>query len=62
LNNPLLWEDSIQNIADTGINIFIEVGPGRILSGLIKRIEQTAKIYNVEDRESLEKTLTGLGV
>ncbi len=62
LNNPLLWEDSIRNIADTGINIFIEVGPGRILSGLIKKIEQSAEVFNVEDCESLKKTLTGLGV
>jgi [acyl-carrier-protein] S-malonyltransferase len=62
LNSPLLWEDSIRNITDTGINTFIEVGPGRVLSGFIKRIEHTAKIYNVENCESLEKTLTGLGV
>lgn len=62
LINPLLWEDSVRNIADAGITIFIEVGPGRVLSGLIKRIDQTARIYNVEDCKSLEKTLKALGV
>jgi [acyl-carrier-protein] S-malonyltransferase len=57
LNSPLLWEDSIRNIVEKGIDTFVEVGPGKILSGLIKRIEPSAKILNVEDGESLSKTL-----
>ncbi|MBI5187937.1 MAG: ACP S-malonyltransferase, partial [Nitrospirae bacterium] len=57
LNSPLLWEDSIRGIVESGINTFVEVGPGKVLSGLIKRIEPDAKIMNVEDMESLEKTL-----
>jgi [acyl-carrier-protein] S-malonyltransferase len=48
LNNPLLWEDSIRAIFDSGIDIFIEVGPKRVLSGLIKRIESSAKIFQVK--------------
>lgn len=60
LSNPLLWEDSIRNIAASGINTFIEVGPGKVLSGLIKRIEPEAKVFNVEDISSLDKTLSGL--
>lgn len=61
LDNTLLWEDSIKAIVDSGINIFVEVGPGKILSGLIKRIVQDAKILNVEDTESLEKTVSFIG-
>jgi len=60
LNNPLLWEDSIKAIFDSGIDTFIEVGPGRVLSGLIKRIEPSAKTFNVEDVKSLENTLTSI--
>ena len=60
LNNPLLWEDSIGVIADYGIDTFIEVGPGKVLSGLIKRIEPSAKILNVEDMKSLENTLVSI--
>jgi [acyl-carrier-protein] S-malonyltransferase len=60
LNNPLLWEDSIRAIFDSGIDTFIEVGPKRVLSGLIKRIEPSAKIFNVEDTKSLENTLTSI--
>jgi [acyl-carrier-protein] S-malonyltransferase len=58
LDNTLLWEDSVRAISDSGIDIFIEVGPGKVLSGLIKRIVQEAKILNVEDAESLEKTVS----
>lgn len=57
LNSPLLWEDSIRNIVDTGINTFVEVGPGKVLSGLIKRIEPLSRQFNVEDTKSLNKTV-----
>jgi len=60
LSNPLLWEDSIRAIVDSGIDTFIEVGPGKVLSGLIKRIEPLAKVSNVEDMKSLENTLVSI--
>ena len=58
LSSPLLWEDSIRAIAESGIDMFIEVGPGRVLSGLIKRIVPDARLFNIEDVKSLEKTLS----
>jgi len=61
LSSPLLWEDSIRVIADSGVDIFVEIGPGKVLSGLIKRIEDRAKTFNVEDMKSLERTLEALG-
>ena len=57
LNRPLLWEDSIRRIVESGIDTFIEVGPGKVLSGLIKRIEPSARLFNVEDTMSLNKTV-----
>lgn len=60
LSNPLLWEDSVKAIKDSGVDTFIEVGPGKVLSGLIKRIVQEAKICNVEDIKSLENTLSSI--
>lgn len=60
LSSPLLWEDSIRVIADSGVKTFVEVGPGKVLSGLIKRIEESARTFNVEDMRSLEKTLDAL--
>ncbi|MBI5641340.1 MAG: ACP S-malonyltransferase [Nitrospirae bacterium] len=61
LNSPLLWEDSIRKMSGNGVDAFIEVGPGKVLSGLIKRIEPEIRTMNVEDVESLEKTLKELG-
>ncbi len=60
LSSPLLWEDSIRNILEKGIDTFVEVGPGKVLSGLIKRIEPSSRILNVEDMESLNKTMQEL--
>ncbi len=57
LNSPLLWEDSIKAIVSSGTETFVEVGPGKVLSGLIKRIDPTVKILNVEDMKSLDKAL-----
>jgi len=62
LNRPLLWEDSIRNMVETGVDTIIEVGPGKVLRGLIKRIvEPSVKLLNVEDAASLNKTLQALG-
>lgn len=57
LKGPVHWEDSIVAMQSQGFDTFVEVGPGRVLSGLIKRISRGVKILNVEDRASLEKTL-----
>ena len=53
LNSPLLWEDSIKAIYASGIDTFIEVGPGKVLTGLIKRIVPEAMILNFEDTKTL---------
>ncbi len=58
ISSPLLWEDSIIAIANSGIDTFVEVGPGKVLSGLIKRIVPETRVLNVEDVKSLEKTLS----
>jgi [acyl-carrier-protein] S-malonyltransferase len=60
LNHPLLWEDSVKAIIDSGVTQFLEVGPGRVLSGLMKRIDASALVFSVEDVSSLEKTLSAL--
>lgn len=58
LSRSVLWEDCIKAIAASGVTRFIETGPGKVLSGLIKRIEPTAAVFNVENVETLEKTLS----
>ena len=61
ISAPLYWEDSIAAMTKEGFDTFIEVGPGKVLSGLVKRIAKDAVIRNVEDRKSLQETLSALG-
>jgi [acyl-carrier-protein] S-malonyltransferase len=49
LKSPVLWEDSIRYLAGQGIKRFIEVGPGKVLSGLLRRIDPSLESYNVEN-------------
>jgi len=51
------WEESIKNMTAQGVDTFIEVGPGKVLSGLIKKISKNVQILHVEDLDSLEKTM-----
>ena len=60
LNSPLLWEDSIKLMAENGVDTIIEVGPKKVLSGLIKRIVPDMKIFNVEDPQTLEDALNAV--
>lgn len=61
VSNSVLWEDTIRKMLADGVDTFIEIGPGKTLSGFVKKITREAKVFNVEDMASLEKTLEGLG-
>ncbi len=59
------WVDCVQALVAAGAEVFIEVGPGKVLTGLMKQIDPAQKALNVEDAASLEKTVAevaGLGV
>ena len=60
LPSPVRWEESIRTMSGLGVRTFIEVGPGAVLTGLIKRILPDATILNVSDPKSLEATLKTL--
>ena len=60
VNKPVLWVDIVKNMIRDGVDTFIEVGPGKVLSGLIKKINSDVTIYNVENSETLENVVTAL--
>ena len=55
--NPVLWEDCVATIAASGVASSVEIGPGKVLSGFTKKIAPNIATLNVEDVESLQKTL-----
>jgi [acyl-carrier-protein] S-malonyltransferase len=57
---PVQWIEMIRTMAAAGVGTFIEVGPGTVLSGLVRRIAKQARVCNVEDPESLEATLAAV--
>ena len=57
---PVRWEEVVTRLSKEGANTFIEVGPGKVLSGLVRRILPEARTLNVGDRASLEATLAAL--
>lgn len=61
LASPVLWEDSIRRMAELGVSTFIEIGPGSVLSGLIKRILPEVRTLRVSDPASLHETEEALG-
>lgn len=61
LPSSVLWEQSIRVMGEMGVTTFLEIGPGTVLTGLVKRILPDAVLCNVNNPESLEATLSKLG-
>ncbi|MCH6554533.1 MAG: ACP S-malonyltransferase [Acidobacteria bacterium] len=57
---PVRWEESMRKLMELGCDCFIEVGPGKVLAGLLRQIDRSVRALSVEDPASLEKTLAVL--
>ncbi len=55
LSSPVRWEETVKNMIDDGATEFVEIGPGKVLQGLIKRINKDVKISGIEKLEDIEK-------
>lgn len=58
--SPVLWDTSISNAIANGFDTFIEIGPGRVLTGLMRRIDKTKKAMNIETVANLETVIEEL--
>lgn len=54
------WTQTIQKMSKEGVEIFVEIGPGRVLAGLNKKIVPAAKVFNIYDKASLDATIASL--
>lgn len=60
VSSSVKWEESVRRMIEDGVDTFVEIGPGKTLSGFIKKIDKEIAVYNVEDMASLGKTLESL--
>jgi [acyl-carrier-protein] S-malonyltransferase len=60
VSSPVRWQQSIERLAQLGVTTFVEVGPGNVLAGLIKKIAKGTRVLSASDPASLESTLTAL--
>lgn len=58
--SPVYFEDSIRYMIAHGVDTIVEIGPGKVLSGFVRKIDKSIKRYNVEDLQSLEKVKEAL--
>lgn len=60
VTSPVRWIECVEELVRLGVTRMVEVGPGKVLSGLVRRIDKTVEVLNVEDPASLEKALAVL--
>ncbi|MDF2904319.1 MAG: malonyl CoA-acyl carrier protein transacylase [Bacillus sp. (in: firmicutes)] len=60
LYSPVLWEDSVNKMIELGVDTFIEIGPGKVLSGLVKKINRSVKTFSISDQATLLATVEAL--
>ncbi len=60
VTSSVLWVDSINNMIQTGVELFVEFGPKRVLAGMIKKIDRSVKVLSIDKFEDVEKVKTEL--
>lgn len=61
VTHPVRWIEGVQAMEKAGVTQVVELGPGKVLTGLVKRIARGVELFNVESAAALEKALAGLG-
>lgn len=57
LYSPVRWEETVRTLLDLGVDTFFEIGPGKVLSGLVKRVKRRAQTFTIEDQQSLDQAV-----
>jgi [acyl-carrier-protein] S-malonyltransferase len=61
VSSPVRWEEGVRRLLAEGVTTFVELGPGSVLAGLIKKIDRGAAVFSIEDETGLELTLNAIG-
>ncbi|HVQ39785.1 MAG TPA: ACP S-malonyltransferase [Pyrinomonadaceae bacterium] len=62
VSSPVRWLESVELLIKEGVDTFVEIGPGKVLTGLMRQISREVKCFNVEDAASLQSASAGLGL
>jgi [acyl-carrier-protein] S-malonyltransferase len=54
ISGAVLWEQSVRKLVELGVDTFVEIGPGRVLTGLIRKMNHPVRLVNIEDAASLD--------
>jgi len=57
VTSPVRWEESVRRLVDEGVDQFVEVGPGKVLSGLVRKIAENVRVASIEDPNGLRRLL-----
>jgi len=60
--SPVRWSETIEFMLEQGVDVFIEIGPGKALTGMVKKISRRAQTFNIYDAQSLEEAIKQLHV
>lgn len=60
VSRPVRWQQSVEWMISQGVDTFVEFGPGKVLSGLVRAADKSVRTFNVEDEKSLENAFSGL--
>ena len=60
VSRPVRWQESVQRMLDQGVRTFVEVGPGKVLLGLVRSIDKSVTMLNAEDEKSVENVSNAL--
>ena len=59
-SKPVRWDETIGFLLESGVDTFVEVGPGKVLTGLVRSVEKSVTMLNAEDETSLDHALAAL--
>ena len=59
-SRPVRWTETVRCLLDSGVDTFVEVGPGKVLAALVRSVEKSVTILNVEDESSFDRVLAVL--
>jgi [acyl-carrier-protein] S-malonyltransferase len=60
VSRPVRWQQTVERLLDEGVRTFVEVGPGKVLAGLIRSIDKSVRMLNAEDEKSVENAVSAL--